>query len=523
MAEVISKTPAGYEPPREAIQALEALESGRPLVYLAGRAGCGKSTFIEYLKEQRFQRDILKGLVIVAPTGISAINVGAQTIHSFLKIAPHDRPGKWDQQQASSLIYSQMTLLVIDEISMVRSDLLDLIDEKLRFFRSVPDTPFGGLPILCVGDIFQLSPIITSDESHEFYKSYRSGWFFDAKVFQQIPMICKEMKKVFRQSDPEFLGILHDIRTAQDPQGSIDKLNSATSKPLKKNKLNLTTTNAAAEGINQTYLSKLSGQPKSYFARVGGGISDADLKSFQSPQVLTLKVGARVMATANLADKGVVNGHLGNVKTLSHDSVEVAFDFDPKNPIRIEFHQWKKVVWVPGSSKEFTESERGTYTQIPLRLGYAISIHKAQGLTLDTVVIDLGKGAFASGQTYVALSRCRSLQGIHLTRPLTRKDLILDRHVVRFAREFMSSSMKVPAEKPKKEELPPWESYEVPWDVAQAEISSLKAPPAPKPRFLSRSLQRQNLEEVSPDIFKQFILSDRNLRAKFSEYLEGNK
>ena len=566
MDETLFKIPDGYEPPAEALQALDLLESGCPLVYLAGRAGCGKSTFIEYLKSQRFNREMLKGLVLVAPTGIAAINIGAQTIHSFFKIAPHDRPGLWDRSCGSDLLYTQMTLLVIEEISMVRADLLDIIDEKLRFVRGVHDKPFGGVPILCVGDIFQLPPIITKEEAPEFLKDYKSGWFFDAKIFNKVSMVCRELKKVFRQSDPEFLNILQDIRLSKDPQRSIDKLNRATSKPLKY-KLSLTSTNAAADNINQSRLERITCEPRSYFALVGPGLTSSDLKSFQSPQVLTLKVGTRVMATANIPEKGIVNGHLGWVRALDRTWVEVEFDFG--STVRLDFHTWTKISWEPQIQGGYKEMERGTYSQIPLRLGWSVSIHRSQGLTLDSVEIDLGRGAFASGQTYVALSRCKTLKGIHLVRPLRKQDLIIDRDVLRFSRKFLESvhseirtpqrvenlngiKERVATKTPPKSaipDLPPLDSYEIPWDVpvarnqTQTPSKSLAPPPLPKSPFgkpptatlppvpppvekhtsLDNLDMQIDLDMLDTKLYRAFIISNRRLRDEFKNYLESNQ
>ena len=382
------------------------------------------STFIEYLRQRKKIGDnpLIRGMVVVAPTGIAAINVGAQTIHSFLKIAPHDKPGgRWSRSFPDAKM-KKLSLLVIDEISMVRADLMDLIDEKLRYYMD-DDSPFGGIPILCVGDIFQLCPVLKQDEMREFYDTYAATWFFYANIFNTIHMICQELTKVYRQTDPVFIEVLNNIRLSRNLEQALQVLNAATQRIPTHYPMSLTATNDAADIINNTHLANIDEPAITFKAKVG--VPEGDLKNYQSPPELTLKVGTRVMATANLKS-GVVNGHLGWVHSIGPGgSVLVNFDFG--KIIDITPHTWKKVVWeLDDKKKIFEEASKGTYTQIPLRLGYAVSIHKAQGLTLDSVSINLGRRAFAPGQTYVALSRCRTLEGIHLTRPVSSQDLIVD-------------------------------------------------------------------------------------------------
>lgn len=433
-----------YEAPQEALDAITALKNSS-ISYLAGRAGTGKSSFIEYLRRE-CSDPITKRMVVLAPTGIAALNIGAQTIHSFFKIAPHDRPGKPMYQQKETKIMN-MSLLVIDEISMVRADLLDLIDEHMRYHRS-NNQPFGGCPVLCVGDLFQLPPVVSYTEMQEFYSRYPCPWFFYANVFGRVNLSCFELMKVHRQKDKFFLDILNDVRLAKNLDKTLPLLNQATdiNIPLTMTPMHLTSLNKAADQYNMEQLAMINMPAMAYNAIIGAGFTEADIRNMQSGPHIELKVGARVMCTTNLPSSfetiKVVNGNLGWVTAIEPDRVLV--QYDDLGERWMTQHTWEKVTWDFDSGKStFTANIKGRYTQIPLRVGYAVSIHKSQGLTLESAIVDLGERAFASGQAYVALSRCRTLEGLRLSRPLHPQDLVQDQAVLQFYEwKFGSGELK---------------------------------------------------------------------------------
>ena len=412
--------------------------------FLANGVVSHNSTFIEYLKKKCSNR-ITARMVVVAPTGIAALNIGAQTIHSFFRIAPHDRPGKYLTCKRESKI-ARMTLLVIDEISMVRSDLLDLIDEHMRYHTQT-NKPFGGIPVLCVGDLFQLPPVITQYEMAEFASRYPNPWFFYANVFKEIILTCFELQTVHRQKDEYFLSLLNDIRLAQNLDKTLPALNAATSPeiPLKFTPMHLTSLNDSADQFNATQLWQISKEARTYKASIGRGFTDSDIKNMQSPPTLELKVGARVMLTSNLPSnldnqQRLANGNLGWVVELGSNSVLVNFDLGVERwltPVA-----WEKITWDWDGDK-FSPNSKGRYVQIPLRLGWAVSIHKSQGITLESALVDLGPRAFAAGQAYVALSRCRTLEGLRLSRPIRATDLIPDAAVHQFYNWKFGSDKKV--------------------------------------------------------------------------------
>jgi ATP-dependent exoDNAse (exonuclease V) alpha subunit len=422
--------PINYKLPDEAQTALSLLETN-PVVYLAGRAGTGKTSAIEYLKTTRASNPLTKNMVVLAPTGVSALNIGAQTIHSFFRIAPHDQPGRWDHSKMNNQV-KRMSLLVLDEISMVRADLLDLIDEHMRWHTGT-DKPFGGIPVLLVGDVFQLSPVVTRDDQQMFFSKYPSPWFFYANVFKNVLLQCTELTRVYRQKDIQFLELLNNVRLSKNLTESLQILNQTVNADLPVIPMYLSSVNQVADQFNQAHLDKIQEPETVYTADVGSGITASDLRNFQSPQELTLKVGTRVMLTANINDflGYSANGSCGWVRDLKKRQVLVEFD---DGIVRwLSKHTWKKESWNwSNDTNTFELYPKGSYSQIPLRLGWAVSIHRAQGLTLDAVKIDLGSGAFASGQTYVALSRCKTLGGVSLSRPIQEKDVIIDPEVKMF-------------------------------------------------------------------------------------------
>ncbi len=389
-------------------------------LYITGNAGTGKSTFLKYFRENSD-----KNIAVLAPTGKAAINCEGQTIHSFFqfasvlltedKIHRHHNPGK----------FKALDILVIDEVSMVRADLMDAIDTSLRINRN-NWAPFGGVQIILFGDLAQLPPVVKDAEMRDFFEFiYESPYFFSASVFDQITFQILEFTKIYRQQDPVFINILNKIRVGRYDDESLEILNKRllkiNTKRGLKDVITLTTTNNQSNLINVEKLSKLKTKEKYYEAEITGKFPD---DSLPSEQKLTLKVGAQVMMLKNDSKKRWVNGTLARIKKLNPDEIIVEIN---KLDYKITRESWNNIEYVLDRiTGEFEEKIVGTFKQFPLRLAYAITIHKCQGMTLDKVLIDLSTRAFASGQIYVALSRCKSLSGIHLRIPIQPSDIKVD-------------------------------------------------------------------------------------------------
>lgn len=406
---------------------LSLVEKREPLIFLTGKAGTGKSTLIRLVRERFAGRN----LAVVAPSGIAALNAGGQTIHSFFGIAPHEVDDI--HPVADPTVIRELDLLVIDEVSMVRADLLDAVDRSLKVNRSSSDS-FGGVPMLLVGDLFQLSPIVQQPEAPLFEgERYRSPFFFSAKAFESQEMACLELTHVFRQEDRHFVDLLEQVREAISPDCSLPELNRRVEQDLRQageDPLVLCCLNGTADGINSGRLAGLPGPSQTYLARIEGDFPE---EKFPCPQHLALKRGARVLFCRNDPLGRWVNGTRGVVEALGLNGVSV-------RTREGELFQVDRVTW-ENHVYEYNDLARrvvtrpaGKFHQIPLRLAWAISIHRSQGLTLDEVAIDLGDGAFAEGQVYVALSRCRSLEGIRLLNPIRSNDIRTDRRVSWFYR-----------------------------------------------------------------------------------------
>lgn len=405
------------------------VESQRKVVFVTGNAGTGKSTLIDYLRSS-----LRKKLAVVAPTGVAALNARGATIHSFFHFPARILQDDDIKVGADPEIYRRLELLIIDEVSMVRADLLDAIDLSLRRNRSNPH-PFGGVQLVLVGDLFQLPPVVT-DEAKEILsaKAYESPYFFSSHVFKRIEMEAVELTRFFRQEDREFIELLNRVRIGDSPERVAEELNSKCSHgETDDNKVVLTGTNYLAERINALELAKLGGKDYLYAAQSKGSFS-GDGDRFPSPQELHLKVGAHVMFTRNDEQKRWVNGSLGVVRRLEEGRVFVELVGGNAQGLReVTPATWKTYRYRYDRKQDALEArEAGRYTQYPLMLAWAVTIHKSQGQTLDNVLLNLGQGAFASGQLYVALSRCRSIEGIHLARRIRPADIICDPEVKRF-------------------------------------------------------------------------------------------
>jgi hypothetical protein len=410
-------------------------------VFLTGKAGTGKTTLLKYIRDNCF-----KQISVLAPTGVAAINAGGSTIHSFFQLPftpflPPDNktyPSEQSKQLLSTIklnntrrnVMRQLDLLIIDEISMVRCDILDAIDVVLRSVRRRHDLPFGGVQVIMVGDMYQLPPVVRDNEWDILKEKYKSPFFFDSHVVNEVHPIYIELEKIYRQEEPVFIDLLNKVRNNLVDDASVDMLNARLKYEDHGNEaIILTTHNYMADNINTKELEKLPSKQLIYEAKVEGTFPE---KSYPAEAQLKLKKGARVMFIKNDPGKRFFNGKTGYVKELDNDTIKVACEGE-EFAINISPETWDNIQYTldKGTSK-IAEETLGTFKQFPLRLAWAITIHKSQGLTFDKVVIDAAK-AFSSGQVYVALSRCRSLEGIILRSRINKNSLSNDEKIVSFA------------------------------------------------------------------------------------------
>jgi ATP-dependent exoDNAse (exonuclease V) alpha subunit len=437
------------------LQAMRLMENTDRNVFVTGRAGTGKSTLLQY-----FRDNTNKNIAVLAPTGVAALNVKGQTIHSFfnfrLDITP-DTAGRTRPKKKE--IYKKLDAIVIDEISMVRADLLDCVDTFLRKHGRKKAQPFGGIQMIFVGDLYQLPPVVTSRERALFKDHYKSPYFFSARVFDEdlfskaliqmksFEMEFIELEKVYRQSDEGFLKILNAIRNNSVTEDHIERINKRWNPNFAEKKgefyIYLTTTNALAEKINMDKLSDLGA--KEYNCQ---GIIDGDfgVKGLPTALDLTLKEGSQVMLLNNDSLGRWVNGNIGRIAEIEKggDDANVLWvelpdgevvDVSPYKWEMFEFSYDKK------SLKILSESV-GSFTQYPIRLAWAVTIHKCQGMTFDKAIVDIGKGTFSHGQLYVALSRCTTMEGLVLKRLIHKKHVLLDRKVMEFVTQYQYSQAK---------------------------------------------------------------------------------
>ncbi|MDX1686107.1 MAG: DEAD/DEAH box helicase [Saprospiraceae bacterium] len=410
--------------------ALDLLESEATPIFLTGKAGTGKSTLISI-----FRKTTRKKVAILAPTGVAALHVKGQTIHSFFGFAPHAIHRENVRKRSNRKLYQTLDAILIDEISMVRVDLLHMIDDFLRLNRE-SSLPFGGCQMIFVGDLFQLPPVIsTREESELLSMNFDSPYFFDAPgIHQSNGMHCFELNKVYRQEEMYFLKFLNAVRRDQVDHDLLADINAEIHGTFDDDEsyITLTSTNAKAIQINNAFLSEIDEEESVFLATITGKISKS---AFPADEVLRLKKGAQVMFVKNDTAKRYVNGTLGVVADIQEDSIIVDIQSEEESKrVVVEREKWEIIKYrlskdVPGKLEMEVVS---SYIQFPLKLAWAITIHKSQGKTFDKVMIDLGRGAFAYGQTYVALSRCRTLHGIRVSRPLEKKDIFVDHRIVDF-------------------------------------------------------------------------------------------
>ena len=435
----------------ESILAWNIIEKTSANLFLTGKAGTGKTTFLKRLKELSPKR-----MIVLAPTGIAAINAGGMTIHSFFQLpfspyVPGTTFGSGEQKryQFSKLkrnIIRSIDLLVIDEISMVRSDLLDAIDSVLRQYRKRHDLPFGGMQLLMIGDLQQLAPVVTPQEEHLLGQHYDTPFFFSSNALKQVGYLTVELKKIYRQQDEQFISLLNQIRENKASEATLQALNQRYIPnfvpPKEGNYIRLTTHNAPAQYINEQQLAALPAQSFSFTADIEGDFPET---SYPADFKLTLKPGAQVMFIKNDPQHRFYNGMIGEVigvRTDEDGSKITVRSKDSGEEFDLEKMEWTNAKYTLNEkTKEIEETVEGKFIQYPLRLAWAITIHKSQGLTFEHAIIDASH-SFTHGQTYVALSRCKTLEGMVLSEPLSRGAIISSQTVDAFTSQLAAPSQE---------------------------------------------------------------------------------
>ncbi len=425
--------------------ALHIINDTSRSLFLTGKAGTGKSTFLRHVAGSTKKKH-----VILAPTGMSAINAGGSTLHSFFRIPLHPlipTDSRYNTRNIrKTLKYNgnhckllrEVELIIIDEISMVRADIIDFIDKVLRIYCRNMREPFGGKQMLLIGDIYQLEPVVTEEDRKLLHPFYETAFFFGAKVFQEMRLVSIELQKVYRQTDKTFISILDHIRNNTAGAAELQAINARVGAELSlqngKMAITLASHRDTVDYINGQQLMKLDGDPIVFHGTIEG---EFPLASLPSPMELQVKVGAQIIFIKNDKDKRWVNGTIGVISAIDENHRKMSVVTEDGNEYDVAQDIWENIRYTFNEKEQKIEEQQlGIYKQFPMRLAWAITIHKSQGLTFRQVNIDFSGGVFAGGQAYVALSRCTSLDGLRLNAPIRTKDIFVRPEVIRFAKQY---------------------------------------------------------------------------------------